>query len=231
MPQTQIAKNLEAVRERIARAAAQTGKNPSDITLVAVTKAVGVESVRQAIDAGVTILGESYLQEARAKIPQVTGPVRWDFIGHLQRNKAAHAADLFAMIHSVDSLGLAQDINTAAGKKGRKVMVLIQVNISGEGSKSGIPPEGALSLARDIASMDNLSLEGLMTIPPYTDDPEHSRPYFRALRHLRDTIEKKHPNIPPLRELSMGMSSDFHVAIEEGATLLRVGTAIFGERA
>ena len=226
----QVGRNLENVRSRITRASGNIGKNPSDIQLVAVTKAVGSESIREAMEAGVTIFGESYIQEARAKIPEITGPVRWDFIGHLQRNKARHAVDLFGMIHSVDSLALAQEINRIAGEKGKKVSVLVQVNISGEEAKSGINPAETGRLVQEIASLPNLALEGLMTIPPYFDAPEMSRPYFRALRQLRDAIAEQHRGIIRLQELSMGMSSDLEVAIEEGATMLRVGTAIFGER-
>jgi pyridoxal phosphate enzyme (YggS family) len=179
----------------------------------------------------VTIFGESYIQEARPKIPQINGPVRWDFIGHLQRNKVRHAVGLFHMIHSVDSLALAQEINCMAMNREQGVRILVEVNMSGEKAKSGIDPEGTGSLIKELMSLPRLSVEGLMTMPPYSDDPENSRPYFRALRNLRDRLNEGFRGALALKELSMGMSADFEVAIEEGATLIRVGTAIFGERA
>ncbi len=225
-----IAENLEHIRDRIARAAGKAGRDPADVTLVAVSKTVGVEPIRKAIEAGVTTFGESYIQEARAKIPQIAAPVRWDFIGHLQRNKVRHAVGLFEMIHSVDSLPLAREINLAAGKRGKKARVLIEANVSGETTKSGIDPEVTDSLLRELISLPHLSVEGLMTMPPYSDDPEHSRPHFRRLRHLKDALNERFRPVLHLKELSMGMSSDFAVAIEEGATIVRIGTAIFGER-
>lgn len=231
MAGSEIAANLETIRERMARAAGRAGRSPSDIQLVAVSKMVGVDSIREAIGAGVTIFGESYIQEARTKMPEITGPVRWDFIGHLQRNKARHAVGLFEMIHSVDSLALAQEIDRMAMQSGKRIMVLVEVNISGEEAKSGINPAGTGDLVRKMASLPHLSLEGLMTMPPYSDNPENSRPYFQALRNLRDSLNEECRGALMLKELSMGMSSDFEVAIEEGATLIRVGTAIFGERA
>jgi len=227
----QVGRNLENVRARITRAAGNIGKNPSDIQLVAVTKTVGSESIREAMEAGVTIFGESYIQEARLKVPQIAGPVRWDFIGHLQRNKVRHAVGLFEMIHSVDSLALAQEMDRTAMQSRKRVRVLVEVNLSGEKAKSGIDSAGAGNLVREMASLPHLSLEGLMTMPPYSDDPENSRPYFRALRNLRDSLNEESGGGLALQQLSMGMSSDFEVAIEEGATLVRIGTAIFGERA
>jgi hypothetical protein len=226
-----IAENLEHIRARIAKAAGKAGRDPADVTLVAVSKTVGVDVIRKAIEAGVTIFGESYLQEARTKIPQVTAPVRWDFIGHLQRNKVRHAVDLFEMIHSVDSLTLAQEINLAAGKRGKKARILVEVNVSGERTKSGIDPQGAGSLMQELMSLPHLSVEGLMTMAPYSDDPEDARPCFRALKQLKDALNERHGPTLNLKELSMGMSSDFEVAVEEGSTLVRIGTAIFGERA
>jgi hypothetical protein len=226
-----IAENLEHIRAQIAKAAGKAGRDPADVTLVAVSKTVGVDVIRKAIAAGVTIIGESYLQEARTKIPQVTAPVRWDFIGHLQRNKVRHAVGLFEMIHSVDSLTLAQEINLAAGKRGEKARILVEVNVSGETTKSGIDPQGADSLMQELMSLPHLAVEGLMTMAPYSDDPEDARPCFRALKQLKDDLNKRHGPSLNLKELSMGMSSDFEVAIEEGSTMVRIGTAIFGERA
>lgn len=226
-----IPENLAKIWESMSQAAGRAGRSPSDIRLVAVSKTVGVDAIRKAVEAGVTIFGESYIQEARPKIPQINGPVRWDFIGHLQRNKVRHAVGLFHMIHSVDSLALAQEINRMAMNREQGVRILVEVNMSGEKAKSGIDPAGAGDLVREMASLPHLSLEGLMTMPPYSDDPENSRAYFRALRNLRDRLNEGFRGALALKELSMGMSSDFEVAIEEGATLIRVGTAIFGERA
>ena len=226
----QISDNLKRVREKIAKAASKVGRNPQDIQLVAVSKTVDIKRIQQAIEVGATILGENYIQEARKKIEEIGQGVRWDFIGHLQSNKVKYAVDLFEMIHSVDRLSLAQEINKAAEKKKEEVRILVQVNISGEEAKSGIDPGGVISLVREIASLPNLSLEGLMTMPPYFDAPEEARPYFTSLRELRDKILKESIGGISLKELSMGMSGDFEVAIEEGSTLVRVGTAIFGER-
>ena len=227
---SQIADNLTIIEERIANAASKAGRNAQDIKLIAVSKTVDAERIKQAIEAGATILGENYIQEARNKIKEIGQGARWDFIGHLQSNKAKYAVDLFEMIHSVDRLSLAQEINRVAEKKGKKVRILVQVNISGEETKSGINPQKVRTLIGEIASMSNLSLEGLMTMPPYFDDPEKARPYFTALRELRDTILKESIGDIILQELSMGMSGDFEVAIEEGSTMVRIGTAIFGER-
>jgi len=211
-------------------AALRTGRDPEDIQLVVVSKAVDIMKIRQAIEAGATILGENYVQEARGKIKEIGQGLRWHFIGHLQSNKAKYVVDLFEMIHSVDRLSLAKEINRIAEKRGKKVRILIQVNISGEEAKSGINPESVSHLVRQIASMNNLSLEGLMTMPPYFDDPKKARPYFTALRELRDKILGEGIVNISLKELSMGMSGDFEVAIEEGSTMVRIGTAIFGER-
>ena len=227
---SQIAANLTIIEKRIANAASKAGRNAQDIKLIAVSKTVDTERIKQAIEAGATILGENYIQEARNKIKEIGQGARWDFIGHLQSNKAKYAIDLFEMIHSVDRLSLAQEINRVAEKKGKKVRILVQVNISGEETKSGINPQKVRTLIGEIASMRNLSLEGLMTMPPYFDDPENARPYFTALRELRATILKESTGDIILQELSMGMSGDFEVAIEEGSTMVRIGTAIFGER-
>lgn len=230
MAPTRIESNLEKVKERIAQAALRAGRSPDDIQLVAVSKTMSAETVRRAIEAGVSILGENYLQEARKKIEEIGHAVRWDFIGHLQSNKAKYVVDLFDIIQSVDRLSLAQEINRLALKKGKTVKVLLQVNISGEEAKSGIDPAGAATLVRETLNLSNLSVQGLMTMPPFFDDPEEARPYFVALRELRDTLRKEHGEYIDLKELSMGMSADFEIAIEEGSTIVRVGTAIFGER-
>ena len=225
-----IETNLEKVQERIAQAASRTGRSPDDIQLVAVSKKVSATTIQKAVKAGVTILGENYLQEAREKIEEIGYAVRWDFIGHLQSNKAKYVVDLFDIIQTVDRLSLVQEINRQAKKKGKTVKVLLQVNISGEEAKSGIDPAEVNSLLRETLNLQNLSLQGLMTMPPYFDDPEKARPYFIALRELSDTLRKEHGEDTDLKELSMGMSADFEIAIEEGATIVRLGTAIFGER-
>ena len=230
MSQLLIAENLKTVKDKIAQAALRAGRNPQDVQLVAVSKTVSGEPIQQAIEAGVTILGESYIQEARKKIGELGKAVRWDFIGHLQSNKVSYAVDLFEVIHSIDRLSLAQALSTRAAKKRKTLRVLVQVNISGEGAKSGIDTGRVNALVSHIASLPNLTLEGLMTMPPYFTDPEEARPYFVALRKLRDTLMAEQGNRIDLKELSMGMSGDFEVAVEEGATLVRVGTAIFGER-
>jgi pyridoxal phosphate enzyme (YggS family) len=230
MSQLLIAENLKTVKDKIAQAALRAGRNPQDVQLVAVSKTVSGEPIKQAIEAGVTILGESYIQEARKKIGELGKAVRWDFIGHLQSNKISYAVDLFEVIHSIDRLSLAQALSTRAAKKRKTLRVLVQVNISGEGAKSGIDTGRVNALVSHIASLPNLTLEGLMTMPPYFTDPEKARPYFVALRKLRDTLMAEQGNRIDLKELSMGMSGDFEVAVEEGATLVRVGTAIFGER-
>ena len=230
MSQTTIGTNFNRVKERITQAALRSGRDPQDIQLVAVSKTMSVESVRQAIKAGATIFGENYVQEARKKIEEIGHTPRWDFIGHLQTNKAKYVFDLFDIIHSVDRLSLAKEINRLAAKQGKTIRILLQVNISGEEAKSGINPGEINRLVREITSLPHLSLEGLMTMPPFFEDPEKTRPYFITLRKLRDTLRQDIGEYADLKELSMGMSADFEVAIEEGSTLVRVGTAIFGER-
>jgi len=225
-----IADNLASIQERISKAALRAGRDPAAIRLVAVSKTVSAESIQQAIAAGVTILGENYVQEARNKIARIGKQVEWHFIGHLQSNKAKYAVELFSMVHSVDRLSLAEELDQEANKQGKIVPVLIQVNISGEESKSGINPQGTLQLLDRIAGLQHLSVQGLMTMPPWFEDPENARPYFNALRKLREELANKKIHGVSLQELSMGMSGDFEVAIEEGATLVRVGTAIFGPR-
>jgi hypothetical protein len=225
-----IALNLASIQERIRKAALRSGRDPAGIRLVAVSKTVAAENIQGAIAAGITILGENYVQEARDKIARVERQVAWHFIGHLQSNKAKYAVELFSMVHSVDRLSLAEALDQEAHKQCKILPVLIQVNISGEESKSGINPQGALQLLERIAGLQHLSVQGLMTMPPWFDDPEDARPYFISLRKLRDElVSKKIPGVS-LPELSMGMSGDFEVAIEEGATLVRIGTAIFGPR-
>lgn len=209
------------------KAALRAGRRPEEVRLVGAIKGVDVDRIAEAVESGLEIVGENYVQEALRKREVLGDRVRWHMIGHLQRNKARHAVGLFEMIHSVDSLKLAQELQKRAAKEGREVEVLLQVNLSGEETKSGVAPEGVQELAEAISEMPNLRLKGLMTMPPYFEDPDGARPYFQALRRLRDELQRRGL---PVEELSMGMSADFEVAIEEGATLVRVGTAIFGQR-
>jgi hypothetical protein len=223
-----IAENLERVREQIAQAAARAGRVAEEIELVAITKTHPAEKVREAIEAGQTLFGESRVQEARAKIPELPSNLRWHFVGHLQKNKIRHALPLFEMIHSVDSLGLAQDINRIAEEQGMHPRVLLEVNVAGEGSKFGFKSETLREEMESLLALPRLSILGLMTIPPLAEEAEASRKYFVQLRELRDRLQTEfHVD---LAQLSMGMTEDFVVAVEEGATLVRVGTAIFGER-
>ena len=222
-----IRENLLKVMEKIERAARRAGRDPAEIRLVAVSKTVESERIREAVEAGVKILGENYVQEAKKKIEEIGHPVAWHFIGHLQSNKAKYAVHLFDMIHSVDSLSLAEELNRRAEQVNRNVKVMVEVNISGEATKFGTDEGRVMELAKGITGLKHLSLEGLMTMPPYFDSAVLSRPYFVELRRLREKLLREGI---PVRELSMGMSTDFEVAIEEGATYVRVGTAIFGPR-
>lgn len=226
-----IKDRLERVRERIREAAVSCGRAPETVKLVAVSKTVPLDLVKAGIKAGVTILGENYVQEAGEKIEALQGEdVSWHLVGHLQSNKAKHAVKLFDMIHSVDSFKLAGELDRRARALGKVQSVLIQVNISGEETKSGIDTGRALALIREVAPLENLAVRGLMTMPPYFNAPNMVRPYFRALRRLQLQVrEEVIPNID-MSELSMGMSGDFEAAIQEGATFVRIGTAIFGER-
>jgi pyridoxal phosphate enzyme (YggS family) len=225
---TSIAENLERVREQIAEAAAKVGRAAGEIELVAIAKTYPAKKVREAIEAGQTLFGESRVQEARAKIPELPSNLRWHFVGHLQKNKIRHALPLFEMIHSVDSLGLAQDINRIAEDDGMHPRVLLEVNVAGEGSKFGFKSETLRAEMESLLALPRLSILGLMTIPPLADEAEASRKYFVQLRKLRDRLQAEFR--VDLAQLSMGMTQDFPVAVEEGATLVRVGTAIFGER-
>jgi hypothetical protein len=217
-----IRANLERVRERVARAAERSGRRAGDVTLVAVSKTVEPARVREAIAAGVTALGENRVQEARAKIAELGRPVAWHLVGHLQSNKARDAVELFDLIHSLDRLELAAELDRRARTLGRDVPALLQVNVAGEATKGGVAPDDVARALEAIAKLERVRVRGLMTIPPEVEQAEASRGWFRALRELAERHD--------LRDLSMGMSHDFEVAIEEGATLVRVGTAVFGPR-
>jgi pyridoxal phosphate enzyme (YggS family) len=227
---------LEEVNRRIAAACERVGRRASEITLVAVSKTVEPARVREAIEAGVRTLGENRVQEAAAKIPELKRlsaerNVQWHLIGHLQSNKARRAVELFDAVHSVDSLKLAERLDHIAGEKGKRLPIFIEVNLGGEQSKAGVAPDQALPLCEQISKLDNLELKGLMAVPPFFDNPEDARPFFQHLRLLRDEARRRGVVGEGFKDLSMGMSNDFEVAIEEGATFIRVGTALFGARA
>jgi pyridoxal phosphate enzyme (YggS family) len=225
-----VAANYTRVREQLARAALRCGRSPEAITLVCAAKTKGPELIRAALAAGATDIGENYVQEAQQKIAQVPEPARWHLIGHLQRNKARLAVRLFTLIHSLDSLSLAQELHRQGEKHGTVVRALIEVNLGGEATKSGIAAHQVERLLEEVVALPYLRVEGLMTIPPPGQDAEAARPYFRALARLRDQYATVGTANIILSELSMGMTDDYTVAIEEGATIVRIGRAIFGER-
>ncbi len=223
--------NLNAIQERIERSARDCGRRPETIHLVAVGKTQPAERVRDAVSAGATIIGENYIQEAREKFERLGDlDIQWHFIGHLQSNKAKYAVRMFDLIHSVDSIKLATALDKQAKKIGKRQDILVQVNIGGEASKSGLAEADAAEQITKIAQLEHLRLKGLMTMPPFFDAPEKARPYFTALRRLRDGLAAGALNSGDFKELSMGMTGDFEVAIQEGATLVRIGTALFGAR-
>jgi PLP dependent protein len=229
-----ISENVGAVRGRIAKAARRAERNIDDITLMAVTKTQTPERIREAYEVGLRVFGENRVQEFAGKVDALRDfkDAEWHMIGHLQTNKAAKTAELFRAVDSVDSLKLAEKLDSAARALDKKLDVLIEINVGGEAAKSGVAPDSPAleELLTAAPRLEALVFRGLMTVPPFTEDPEGARPYFRKLRDLRDTIAaRKLPNIA-MDELSMGMSHDFEIAIEEGSTCVRVGTAIFGER-
>ncbi len=231
MRYAQIADNLHEVEQRIADAAERAGRDPADVNLVTVTKTRTIDEIRAAIEAGARDLGENYVQELEEKAELLGGEdVRWHAIGHLQTNKIRKIADIVALIHSVDSPRVAREIDRRAELAGRQVPVLLQVNVSGEESKFGIDDDHAHALASEVAHLSNARLMGLMTMPPYSEDPEENRGYFVALRELRDRLVDGGIPDESMRHLSMGMTCDYETAVEEGATFVRVGTAIFGPR-
>jgi pyridoxal phosphate enzyme (YggS family) len=226
---------ISDIKARINRAAALCNREAGSIRLVAVTKTVSAEIIREAAAYGISIIGESYIKEAREKYDLLSGiPLSWHFIGHLQTNKAKYAVKIFDLIHSVDSVRLAEELDVQAKKINKVQNILIQVNIGKEKTKSGIGEEEAPDLINELTRFKNILVKGLMVIPPYYDNPERVRPYFSALRKLRGSIlsspDSRFVKNLSLEELSMGMSGDFETAIEEGATLVRIGTALFGER-
>ena len=230
-----IAENIAAVRERVAEAALRAGRRPEEIALMAVTKTHGVERIREAYASGLRLFGENRVQEFAGKAGALSDldGADWHMIGHLQTNKTGKAAELFSAVDSVDSVKLAEKLDASARSLGKKLSVLIEINVGGEAAKSGAAADsrGLEELLLAAPRLEALEFRGLMTVPPFTDDPEEARPYFRKLRELRDAISARRLPGIGMDVLSMGMSHDFAVAIEEGSTCVRVGTAIFGERA
>ncbi|MCY3683952.1 MAG: YggS family pyridoxal phosphate-dependent enzyme [Gemmatimonadetes bacterium] len=222
-----IAENLKRVQDRIDSATRRSGRSADAVKLIVVTKTWPADVVQQVVDAGTRVLGESRVQEAQHKVPEVAGTVSWHLVGHLQRNKVKIALPLFDLIHSVDTLRLAKEISRWAVRRNTPARVLVQVNTSGEASKFGISPNAALDLVEQVDDLQGVSVAGLMTIGAFAPDPETARPNFVLLRQIRDHIAIHKPHVSAL---SMGMTGDFEVAIEEGATMVRVGTAIFGQR-
>ena len=223
-----IADNLAAVQERIAAACDRAGRAPEDVQLVAVGKKFPAPIIHEAADCGLTLFGENRVQEAKAKIPDCPGHLRWHFIGNLQTNKCRDAVALFDFLHAVDSLHLAAELNKRCEQAAKVMPVLLEVNVSGEGSKHGFTPESAAAAMEAFFEFPQLEIHGLMTMAPFTRQPENARPYFQKLRDLKSACEARLG--APLPELSMGMSGDYEIAIEEGATIIRLGTTLFGPR-
>lgn len=223
-----LAANVEAIQQRLNAACDRAGRDPSSVQLMAVSKGHPPEAITAVAETGIRLFGESKVQEAKVKIPQCPGNLHWQMIGHLQSNKAKDAVQLFELIQSVDSLSLAQELNKRAEQMAKTLPILLEVNVAGESSKFGYGPESVIAELDQLNALPRLELHGLMTIAPWSQDEERVRPFFRALRELKERCEEKLG--APLPILSMGMSGDFEVAIEEGSTLVRVGTAIFGER-
>lgn len=222
---------IQTILKRIEKAAADSGRAPDTVKLLAVSKKKPAEAILTAHQAGLTLFGENYIQEAIEKIEQLSeAPISWHFIGHLQSNKTKFAVKYFDLVHTVDSFKLAREIDKQAEKIGKVQHILVQLNISKETTKSGVHEENAMTLIQDISTLPHVRIKGLMTMPPFYDDPENARPFFKALKTFSEAVKKKDfPNVD-MTELSMGMTGDFEVAIKEGATIVRIGTAIFGER-
>ena len=226
-----IAENLAEIRARIEAAAARAGRSPDEVRIVAAAKSQGQNRIEEAIAAGISIIGHNYLQEAeRETSDKIRDHVKLHMIGHLQRNKAGKAMDLFDMVETVDDVRLAAALNNRASQAGKVIDVMIQVNLAAEPQKSGIPEDQVEAMVEAIGGLEFLRLKGLMTMPPFFDDPDRARPYFARLRELRDKLISKGILSLEMNELSMGMTGDFEVAVEEGATLVRIGTALFGPR-
>jgi len=225
-----VAGNYRKIIDHVFEAAAKAGRDGTKIKLLAAAKSQSIDALRTAVAAGVTLVGENYVQEAKEKRQQIKATVEWHMIGHLQRNKTKAAVEVFDVIQSLDNVALARELDKEGRKRGKPIRALVEVNLGGEESKTGIDRNGVAALLEEIAELSNLRIEGLMTVPPFQDDPEKVRPYFRDLRELREELnESRYLNVD-LQELSMGMTHDYTVAIEEGATIVRIGTALFGPR-
>ena len=225
-----VCDNYKSVEEKVIQACKRAGRDPSEVTLIAVSKTKPISMIEELLPLGVRDFGENKVQELTEKAEILSPEIRWHMIGHLQRNKVKYVVDKACLIHSVDSLRLAEEISKEAGKKNRTASVLLEVNVAGEESKFGIAPEEALPLAKEIAGLPHIQIKGLMTIAPYTEDPENNRNFFRDLKKLSVDIAQENIDNVTMNVLSMGMTGDYEVAIEEGATHVRVGTGIFGER-
>jgi PLP dependent protein len=226
-----IRENLQKIQKTIETACRKSGRDPSEVTLIAVSKTFGADRIREALDAGIADIGESYVQEMSTKREELSDrDIRWHFIGPLQRNKVKYIIDFIHLIHSVESLKVCQEIEKRAARIGREIEVLLEVNTSGEPQKHGVSPDDTLALFREISVFDHVHIRGLMTMAPFVDDPENARPSFALLRELKSRLLDDGVPAIQVRHLSMGMSSDYEVAIEEGATLVRIGSSIFGER-
>ncbi len=223
-----IAERVQDVQARLSRAIEQAGRNPADVELMAVSKFHPPEAVREAAEAGITLFGENRVQEAAIKIPECPGHLRWHLIGHLQRNKARPAVELFEAIHSIDSWRLLEAVQRQCDEAGRRLHIMLEVNVSGESVKFGFRPEEVPDVLRRSTELTRLDINGLMTMPPLTEDPEGARPHFRRLRECRDRWQQE--TGMPLPVLSMGMTHDLEVAVAEGSNVVRIGTAIFGPR-
>ena len=225
-----VAENLEQVRKNIELACKEAGRDPKEVTLISVSKTKPVSMLQEAYDAGSRDFGENKVQEIMDKVPQLPSDIRWHMIGHLQRNKIKYIIDKVCMIHSIESVRLAEAVSEEAAKRGRVIPVLVEVNMAGEETKFGIRPEETEDFIREICLLPNIQVNGLMTIAPYTENAENNRIYFRNLKKLYVDIKEKNIDNVVMSHLSMGMTGDYEVAIEEGATMVRVGTGIFGER-
>jgi len=228
MPQS-VARNLEGIRGRIAAAARRAGREAGGVTLIGVGKTMPAETIRAAVEAGLTDLGENRVQEARRKAPMLPGALRWHLVGHLQSNKARQAAALFDVVHSIDSPEILSRLERASEEEARTLEALVQVDLAGEATKFGVEESGLDGVLEAASACRRVAVRGLMTLPPYDPDPERSRPWFRRLRALLEDARRRHGGLG-LSELSMGMTEDFEVAIEEGATMVRIGRALFGPR-
>jgi hypothetical protein len=225
-----VGANYRRIADSIAEAASKSGRDARQVKLLAATKSQQIELIRAAVDAGINLIGENYVQEAAVKKPLITGAVEWHMIGHLQRNKVKAAVDLFDVFESLDNLALARELDKEGQRRNKIMRVFVEVNLGGEQGKTGVLEDHAAALVEQIVSLSHLRVEGLMSVPPYREDPEQVRPYFQRLRLLQVKLgESRSPRLE-LRELSMGMSHDYKVAIQEGATIVRIGTALFGAR-